>query len=306
LAPYAVRALGVEPASGTVSVEVSTGSPDSAVAGFAKIVAHALRPAAGEPTAAMAIALLERPNGEIAMELPLVAERGAAEQIVEHVAQRLTAVASAPFAALATLVGREALKLSAVEFVAGTAEPTPRGHEVIAALAEALSLRTVIGIQVQPNEGTALDRAALARAQVLLHVTLATARAERAATAIDFASPRVQDVLAEFAGERLSAAALEEVDATLPFDAAAPPGAPERVEHYRALFEALADREPIADAALRRLASFRARTVERRLGELGVAGSQIIELGAGLSASDGLLAVLPLALEPAPVSDERP
>lgn len=305
LAPYAVRALGAEPAGGTVGVEVSVRSGDSA-GGLARITTRALRLATDDPSAATAIALLEDTAGEITLDVPLSRDRRAAEQIIEHVAERATALATMPFEALAALVGRDAGELAAVEFAPGAADPTPRGDETIAALAAALKLRERVGLRLDADAGAAVDRAALARSQVVLHVTLATAQAERlqgAAMAIDFASPRAQDVLDEFARERLGAAAVAAIGASLAFDAAAPPAAPQRVAYYRALFEALAAREPIRDAALRRLADFRARTVERRLRELGVADSRVVAGDAAQPPADGVLALLPLALGPAAPSD---
>lgn len=305
LAPYVARALGVEPASGIVDADVSVRSGEPSDSGFARVTAHTLRLVASEPIAATALALLEEPDGAISMDVTLEDGR-ATDQIVEHVRERVLAVSMAPFETLAALVGRDAADIAAIEFVPGTAEPTPRGQDSIADLAAALHSRQRVGVQVEAREGSELDRGALARSQVMLHVTLATARAERpgAAAPIEFASPRVQGVLDEFAGERLSAETLEEIGMSSPFDAAAPPAAPERVAYYRSLFGALVAREPIADTTLRRLADFRVRVAERRLRDLGIAAERIasdavVENGAGL-------ALLPLALEPAPISEALP
>jgi hypothetical protein len=251
----------------------------------------------------MAIALLENTDGDISMEIPLASDEPVATQIVEHVSDRISAVGTTPFAALAALVDRDAAPISAIEFTPGTAEPTPRGEEAVAALAAALRLRPRLGLRIEPNQQAELDRAALARAQVVLHVTLATAQAERAA-AIDFASQRAQDVLDEFARERLDAAALEEIGASFVFGPAAPPAEPERVAYYHALFEALVAREPIMDAALRRLANFRARAVARQLAEMGIAESRFVARDAHELPVDDVLAAVSLALEPAPVPDE--
>jgi hypothetical protein len=235
------------------------------------------------------------------MDIALV-DRRPTDQIVEHVRERVLAVGTAPFEALAALGGEDAAGMSAIEFVPGMAEPTPRGIDAMAGLAAALSLRPRVGVRVEAREGAELDRTALARSQVMLHVTLATARAERvgAAAAIDFASPRVQEVLDEFGRERLMTEALEGIGTSWPFDAAAPPSAPERVAYYRALFGALVAREPIADAALRRLADFRVRVAERHLRDRGVVAERIAnERAPETRSGDAVLAWLPVALEPA-------
>jgi hypothetical protein len=298
------RALGAEPAGGAITVEVSIGAPDAA--SFARLTAHDLRLATEAATANTAIAVLEDRDGDISMQIPLSSDRPAAEQIVEHMSERTSAAGMAPFAALAALVGRDAGEISTIEFVPGNAEPTTRGREAIAALAAALRLRERVGVRIEANESAELDRDALARSQVTLHVTLATAQAERAQRApaqIDFASQRAQEVLDEFAKERLPAEALEEIGASFAFGADAPPAAPLRVAYYRALFEALVAREPIMEAALRRLASFRVQAVERLLADMGVDASRVIDRAGTRPVGDGILALLPLALEPPTVSE---
>ena len=89
----------------------------------------------------------------------------------------------------------------------GTAEPTAAGEEALDALATALNRRPSVGVAVESRASAMVDRAALARSQVELHVMLATAAAEpqARAAAIDLGSSRVQDVLDEFALERLGA-----------------------------------------------------------------------------------------------------
>jgi hypothetical protein len=303
LAPYARRALGVEPDGGTIDIELSTETADSAVVGFARIVARDLRLAADEPSVRTAIAVLEDTEGAISLNLPLAAEPRAGEQMVGHVAARVLAVAAAPFAALASLVGRDAADISVIEFVPGSPEPTEGGRESLAALAAVLHERTRVGVTLRTGEGAGLDRAALARSQVMLHVTLATAQTEHTprAVEIDFAWQRAQEVLDEFARERLDAATLEEIDGAFGSGATGQAAeASERVAYYRALFEALVAREPIADATLERLATFRVRVIQAELGQQGIDLSRVADDGdtAGL-ANDELLAVLPLAVEPA-------
>jgi hypothetical protein len=140
---------------------------------------------------------------------------------------------------------------------------------------------------------------------VLLHVTLATAqvapgspaRSSQAAD-VDFASPRAQDVLDEFARERLGAEALAEVGRSFQYGADAAPSSAERVAYFRALFEALVEREPIATTALRRLARFRTSVVRARLTEQGLAESRVASDQEAAATNDGEPVALPLAVGP--------
>jgi hypothetical protein len=306
LASYVADALGAAPTSGTLELSIALREPPAA--GMAHITGRSLRVAADAPAAAAAIALLEEPDGAITLEIPLAPGGRAAEQIAAEIAARVAALAAAPFDALASLVDRSAEELATIEFVPGTAEPTLPSQEALAELATALRLRPLVGVRLDADQTTALDRAALARAQVALHITLATSRAEpvNRDAAIDFASPRTQDVLDEFARERLDSAALASLAAAFALDDEQPTAEAQRADYYRAVFEALAAREPIADTALRRLAGFRVRVIAGRLAELGVASSRVAgERDAETPLDDSVLVVLPLTLTPATIADSR-
>jgi hypothetical protein len=301
LAPYFSAAVGAEPAGGTITLELSLGPRDTAAIGLAKVTGSSIRVAADAPAAATAIALLEPPDSAITLEVALAPGRRAVEQVVAEIASRVAAIAAAPLEALAALVDRSAAELAVIEFAPGTAELAPGSEQELDDLARALRLRPRVGLRFDANEGGFVDRAALAHAQVALHVTLATSRAEPAGrnAAVDFASPRAQDVLDEFARERLDAATRENIASAFPRGEGQPAMGASRADYYRAIFAALAEREPIAESALRRLAEFRARALANRLGELGVASARVAADGAPPAPGD-VLVLLPLTLAPAP------
>jgi hypothetical protein len=201
---------------------------------------------------------------------------------------RISSIAAAPFEVLGELVGREAVSLASVAFEPGAATPAAPDLDSLGALAAALLERPALGVTVTRGFAAHVDRDALAAQQIQLHVTLATAGPSLRALPIDFASPRAQDVLDEFGGERLGAARLAAIAARFPFDPSDEPAAPRRVAYYQALFDALAANEPIDEAALLRLGRYRAQSVANRLAELGVAPSRVSTVGGSLATSADL------------------
>ena len=300
LASFARRALGAQPQSGLIDLDVAADGTEPPRCA-ARVIGHDLRLAPGNARAARAIASLEAPDGQSEIDVPLAAGTRWSEQIVEGVRQTITMLDAAPYAALVELVGRDAATLRAVEFTAGTAEPTAGGEASLDALAAALRIRPRIGVAMEPSSDQALDRAALAREQVELHVRLATASAGSTsrAEAVDLASPRVQDVLDEFARQRLDADELAPIASRFGPIGAAPLDAPQRVAYYRAILEALVAREPIADSALRRLAQFRSRALAAAFGARGIAPSRVVQRAAERAEDeDGNAVFLPLSVRP--------
>lgn len=169
----------------------------------------------------------------------------------------------------------------AVRFEPGAAALTPAATETLSELAEVLALRPRLGVAVPARIDTQLDRDALARQQVELHVTLATARTAFRARPqpVDFTSARAQDVLDEFAAERLPADELAAIAAQHERDG--PPEA--RAPYYRAVFAAVVDRERIERGALERIGRFRAQSIADALTGLGVP-TDSVEVGEDVTA----------------------
>ena len=183
----------------------------------------------------------------------------------------------------------------------GTAEPTAAGFEALAALAAAMNRRLRVGVAVESHAAADTDRAALARSQVELHVVLATAAAEPQvrAAAIDFESPRVQDVLDEFALERLGAERVATIGSLFGRLEPLPGTGPVRSGYYRALFDDLVAHERIDDAALRRLARFRVHATVAELAARGVDPARVVRSDEELPADDRTFRV-PLIVGPSP------
>jgi hypothetical protein len=122
--------------------------------------------------------------------------------------------------------------------------------------------------------------------QIELHVLLDTAGPQARSAPIDFESPRAQDILDEFAGERLSASQRTSIAARFDFDRDGDVEPAWRAVYYRALAEALAANETIADTALMRLGRFRAQSIANALTELGIPAERV-EIGRGDLAVQG-------------------
>ncbi len=232
---------------------------------------------------ALLLALLEDTRGQISLTIPV--ETTAATTMSLAVTQALRRYAfesvGSPVAALGRSLALPAPPSTVVRFEPGAAALTQAATEALSELAGALLLRPRLSVAVPVNIDPQLDRDALAHQQIELHVTLATAGAEFRARPrpVDFASPRAQDVLDEFAGERLPATELAAIAAQYGRTGDSRARAP----YYRAVFAALVDSEPIERGALERIGRFRARSIADALTGLGLSPT-IVELGENVTA----------------------
>lgn len=302
---YALRALGGELSTGRIGGDIAF-TIDDALVGRAELTAMGLTLGASEVSdpIRMGLALLEDASGTVTVGVPIelgqAADEPLAAAIGDAVRAHLYAIGTTPHATLAALVGADAESLQAIAFPPGDAAPSPGGADALSALAEALASRPKISVAAEGGFDPEVDRRALAVRQVELHVLLATAGpAHRARPQpVDFASPRAQDVLDEFAGERLPAAEVAAIASQFDTRDAAPDSAV-RVSYYRAIFEALAAHERIPDSALVRLGRFRAQAIGTALADGGVSPQRIAiaDGAAQLSATGGHVPV-PIGLVP--------
>jgi hypothetical protein len=274
LSAFAGRAFGRGLAAGRIDVAVERRRINGQFDGSLGIAADGLVLAdgSGELPLDLAHALLEDARGRLEFHVPLVAGTdddlgGAVAQALRMAMARLT---EHPFEALGPLVGRTAEELRSLEFEPGSAEPTDSMLATLDALAEVLLARPGLALRVPAGFDPELDRDALAVRQVELHVALATAGPSFRThpEPLDFAAARVQDVLEEFARERLAAA--ERATIRSRFGAGRQGKA-----YYRALFEALVDNEQITPAALERLARFRGNVISDGLAARGIPPERI-------------------------------
>lgn len=304
LAPYAERALGRGLAAGRVDFELDYASGGANAAGELRLAAAGLElaPAAADGEAAsdelpleLVAALLEDSRGEIALTVPLTAALRAnanvAAALGDALRTRVAAIGSAPFATLGAVVGRDGDSLRTVRFAPGAAALSGPELAKVRALADGLRQRPALGVRVLGGFDATVDRAALANQQIELHVLLATAGPSPQARPepVDFASPRAQDVLDEFAGERLAPGRVAALAARFGLDRAGEADRAARTAYYAAVFDALVANEPIEPAALTRLGRFRAQAVAGALADAGIAAPRIeVDLGPAAARASGV------------------
>jgi hypothetical protein len=279
---YASRALDAEVTGGRIDAAFELAPIGATRQGRAEVTARELVLGdRGSPAIEMGLALLEDPAGTIALAVPIVIEDAVTSPpaaIAAALVERIAALGAAPHDALGSLVNRDGESLRTVEFMPGAAAPPALGVDALAALGNALAMRPKVGVDIAPVHDPELDRRALAIQQVELHVLLATAGPTMRARPepVDFASARAQDVLDEFADERLPAEEVATIASLFDLQASAAADGAERTGYYRAIFDALVAREPIPDSALQRLGRFRAQATADVLGAQGVAPHRIM------------------------------
>lgn len=172
-------------------------------------------------------------------------------------------LAAMPFEVLARLAGDADAVLDDIAFEPGSAEMAPEAAHTLPLLALALDQRPRLGLRVRPAYDPSADRDAIAAQQVRLHIALATSKGAREGghtTDPDFSDPRVQDVLDEFGGARLTEAQRRAITRD----------ASDESTMYRNIYLALVANEPVSETVLRRLARFRARSVIDALQREGI------------------------------------
>jgi hypothetical protein len=259
--------------------QLSTPSPNESPVGAAS--PNESPPSA--PPVRLALALLADPAGrvELASVLapPQTLESAAClpEVAAGTLRSKLAAIAQAPFETLATVIGRDASSLAAVQFEPGAAEPSEAGLVTLDALAEALERRPKLGLTVAGAYDPKVDRAALAVKEVELHVALETAGATLRVTPgpVDFTLPLAQKVLDEFAARLLTPEQRATIASEFDLHAGGAADAATRVAYYRAVFEALARSQPIQPTALARLGRFRTESIARQLEKRGIGRDRV-------------------------------
>ena len=315
LAPYATGALGRPLAAGSADIEIEYELAGDEVAGTLGLVARELEFAAGnagaagapgDPAAAddpeaadgpsleLAVALLENTERVVEMELPFAAHALAARDAAALALQaRLATVTATPFDALGPLLA-DTGTASAIPFQPGDAALNDRALASIGQLVRALEARPRLGLRVHGGHDPVADRRALARQQIELHVQLATASPTAEPQPVDVDSARARDVLDEFAGERLPAGTVAELQERFDCEGNLVPLC--RRTYYALILDALIENEEITPTMLNRLGRFRAQSVADALRQQGIA-SERIEIATGSAALDSPFGVgLPVEL----------
>ncbi|HUF74010.1 MAG TPA: DUF748 domain-containing protein [Gammaproteobacteria bacterium] len=303
LSPYAIDTLGRGLTDGQADLRLEYSLRGNRVDGSLRIVTRELAfserseargPADGGTSVELAAALLENTDGVIEIDLPFAGNTGSPRDAAAAALEaRIAAVTETPFDALVPVIGDEAV--NAVPFLPGDAALTDRALATIGQLAAALNARPRLGMRVHAGYEPRVDRDALARQQIELHVELATAGpGGRQPAAIDVGSLRVRDVLDEFAGERLRPERLAALRSRYTCEGELA-SVCERA-YYEAIFDALVVNEEITSTALNRLGRFRALSVVDALTQRGVAVERI-ELVTGGQVADTAFGIgLPVEL----------
>jgi hypothetical protein len=275
ISPYLVQAIGRAVPEGAIDLTVHSSVEDERLRIDNRLVIRDLRLAEATATLParqlpldLAAALLEDDEGRIAMNVRVPARQvgpglDPTAVLTNALADFVTEVTASPFEHLVGLVGRPDMDLGRLAFPAGSPEVTDDTAAKLAMLDAVLSQRPRLGLIVHPGYDPVIDRAALARQQVGLHVNLATSSGtpgQPGHATIDFSDRKVHTVLDEFAENRLSQSVQEAIKSR---------HAERDAAYYRDVFEVLVDNEEVARTALSRLARYRAQTVVRGVVESG-------------------------------------
>jgi len=192
---YTIPFAGREIASGRLDLDLGYQMTDGALVGANKVVLRDFElgdkvphPGAMSLPLGLAVALLKDPSGKIDIDLPVRGnvndpEFGYGKVIGKALVNLIVKIVASPFALLGNLIGVEANELEFIAFEPGRADLTPPEQERAAKLAEALSLRPELVLEIPPVFATGLDGAALRAAQLdaLLDTRLAESGGETTA-----------------------------------------------------------------------------------------------------------------------------
>jgi hypothetical protein len=286
LSGYANQALGHRLADGVSDINLTYSLSADAVDGNLSLVARDLtfmpsaderEPAIDDASLNLATALLEDSEGVIQLDLPFAGSaRSVRFAAADALRARVGALTSTPFDELAPLTAGVTADVRAVPFQPGDTAVGDWALAAIEQLANALKERPRLGLRVHGGYDEQADRAALARQQIQMHVLLATAGPDAQAARprpVDFGSARSQDVLDEFAGQRLPPERVADISNRFDCEGALVPLC--RRAYYASIFDALVANEEITSTTLTRLARFRAQSVADALSEQGIAAERI-------------------------------
>ena len=303
LTPYSAKFAGRKIDSGKISLDLDYHVVDSRLKGENEIIVDSLKlgervegPDAMDLPLDLAIALLKDSNDRIQLGLPVAGSLDDPQfsyggLIWKALVNVLSKIVTAPFRALASLVGGDEEDLGTVKFETGKSRITPPEKEKLAKLAVAMKQRPQLAVEVQGQyapqaDGVALKylavRQALAKRMGRTDITEVNLGTEP----LNLTDPLTRKALDGMAVERVNAtelAALKEsygLAPPQPADAAKTPkksetkvpSKPEKPDpegFYKALFQGLVKQQPLSENALSALAKKRAEAVVLELSTAG-------------------------------------
>lgn len=220
LTPYSGKFAGRKIESGRLSVDLEYKIKQRQLAGANKFVVNKLKlgdavdsPGATKLPLDLAIALLEDSNGVIDLDLPVSGSLDDPQFsygaiVWKAIVNVLTKLVTAPFRALAGMLGGNADKFESAGFDPGSSTLLPPEQEKLKVLAEALAKRPALKVTIEPGYDPQADRRALQEQAIRREAaTVAGAKLapDEAPGPVDVNQSRVQtwleDTYAKRAGE---------------------------------------------------------------------------------------------------------
>ena len=319
LTPYSAKFAGRKIDSGKISLDLDYHVVDSRLKGENEIIVDSLKlgervegPDATNLPLDLAIALLKDSKDRIQLGLPVAGSLDDPQfsyggLIWKALVNVLTKIVTAPFRALASLVGGGEEDLGTVEFEVGKSRITPPEKEKLAKLAVAMKQRPQLAIEVQGQYAPQADGAALKYLAVRQALAKRMGRTDITETnlsmePLNLTDPLTRKALDGMAAESMNATELAALKRsyglTPPLPATAKktpkksepkvPSKPEKPDpegFYKALFQALVKQQPLPENALSALAKKRAEAVVLELSTAG--GVPLNQLKTIPSAGDG-------------------
>ena len=295
MTPYSAKFAGRKINSGKISLDLNYKIVDSRLKGENQIIVDTLE--LGERVEGsdamdlpldLAIALMKDANDRIQLGLPVAGSLDDPEFSYGHLVWKalvnvLTKMVTAPFRALASLVGGDEEDLGVVNFEVGRSRVTPPEKEKLAKLAIAVKQRPQLVIEVQGQYSAEAD------GTVLKHLAVRQALAKRmgktditdlnlATEPLNKTDPDTQKALDALTAERMAPSEVTALKITYGLQPAQPqdtektgkkepPKAPkpDPAGFYAALFQNLVKHQPLPESALTKLAQKRAAAVVSEL-----------------------------------------
>jgi hypothetical protein len=296
LSPYSAKFAGRKIDAGKISLDLQYKIQKSRLDGNNDVVIDSIVLGAKDPNSDapdlpldLAVALLSDNEGRMELGLPVSGDIDNPEfafgsLIWKAFSNMIAKIVSAPFAALARLIGGEEEVLDAVAFEAGRTVLPPPEAEKLSKIATALLQRPQLMLNVQGQYDAAVDGEALKSVAVrsklaaLMEIEVQDPFLLPALNVTDGATQKALETLAAetLAGEQIEALKVEfglakakkTKDSSTKKDTSPPPE-PDPAGYYEGLFDRLVAAEPADEATLVQLAQDRAAAIQDQLVAVG-------------------------------------
>jgi hypothetical protein len=301
LTPYSGKFAGRKIDSGKLSVDLEYKIKQRQLAGENKFVINKLK--LGERVESadamslpldLAIALLEDSDGLIDLDLPISGslddpQFSYGKIIWKAVVNVLTKIVTSPFRALGKLLGADSEKMQDVGFDPGRDELAPQEQEKLKTIAEAMSKRPSLTLNLAPAFDPVVDKAALqdlaTRRDVLEEMGIKL-QADEQAGPVDLSNPKAQSAVERLLKSRTEGGgSLRAVDAVKDYFRKSKP---EDLPIYTEKLEQLKATVVVSDAELLQLAQSRtAKMRDYLVSAAGLDASRVAVTEAAKVNSDG-------------------